>query len=50
LGDHLELLELLNKPVLDAMHELLNTFLENIKQDIWCNLEAPLFEPLGKPE
>ena len=50
LGDHLELLELLNKPVLDAMHELLNTFLENVKQDIWCYLEAPLFEPLGKPE
>ena len=50
LGDHLELLELLNQPVLDAVHELLNTFLENVKQDIWCYLEAPLFEPLGEPE
>lgn len=50
LGDHLELLELFNQPVLDAMHELLNTFLENVKQDIWCYLEAPLFEPLGEPE
>jgi hypothetical protein len=50
LGDHLELLKLLNQPVLDAMHELLNTFLENVKQDIWCYLEAPFFESFGKPE
>jgi len=32
------------------MHELLNTFLENVKQDIWCYLEAPLFESFGEPE
>ena len=50
LGDHLQLLELLNQPVLDAMHEFLDTFLENVKQDIWRHLEAPLFEFFGEPE
>lgn len=26
------------------MHKFLDAFLENIEQDIWCDLEAPLFE------
>ena len=32
------------------MHELFNTFLENVKQDIGCYLEAPLFKSLGEPQ
>lgn len=44
LSYHLQVLELIYQTVSDAMHKFLDAFLENIEQDIWCDLEAPLFE------
>lgn len=32
------------------MHELLDTLLKYVEQDIWCDLKTPFLESFGEPE